>query len=92
MNKSNHIHRYEKTVIGKNNYTIFRCNLPDCMHYIAAKLAEGKQTLCNRCGEVMILDKRAMTLIKPHCVDCIEVRKKEGHDAILDFLSSEIKP
>jgi late competence protein required for DNA uptake (superfamily II DNA/RNA helicase) len=85
---THHIHRYEKVILGKNGYTVFKCNLPDCAHYVAAKLVNGKQSICNRCGNVMIMDARAMKLTKVHCVDCIEVRKKENHDAILDFLNS----
>ena len=84
-----HIHRYEKKVLGRKGYTVFACNLPDCKHYIAANLAEGKRTICNRCGGEMILDKRAMRLVKPHCADCIEVRKKgPSHDKLLEFLEA----
>jgi hypothetical protein len=36
----------------------------------------------------MILDTRAMQLEKPHCVDCIQVKKKEGHDEILEFIEA----
>lgn len=81
-----HTHRYEKVILGKNNYVVFRCNLPNCNHYIAEKLALGKVTICNRCGFQMLLDKRAMRLTKPHCVDCIQVRKKDEHDKLLEFL------
>ena len=81
-----HIHRYEKTILGKNNYIIFRCNLPSCPHYVSAKLAEGKLTLCNRCGEQMLLDKRAMRFVKPYCVNCVQIKKKDIHEKILEFL------
>ncbi len=83
-----HIHRYEKTVMGKNGYTVFRCNLPNCMHYVAAKLAEGKATICNRCGSEMILDRRAMKFVKPYCVDCVKVRKSKSHDKLLEFIEA----
>jgi hypothetical protein len=84
---SNHkIHRYEKVILGRNSYTVFKCNLPNCTHYVAAKLVSGKLSLCNRCGGEMIMDSRAMKLTKVHCVDCIEIRKKPEHDAILDFI------
>lgn len=86
----NHTHRYERKVLGKNGYTVFRCNLPDCMHYIAATLAEGKKTICNRCGCEMILDKRAIKLEKPHCVDCIETKKSEAHDKLLEFIEGKV--
>lgn len=84
----NHIHRYEKTILGKNNYVVFRCNLPNCAHYVNSKLVEGKITLCNRCGEEMILDKRAMKFVKPYCVNCVKVRKSASHDKLLDFIEA----
>ncbi len=84
-----HIHRYEKTILGKNGYTVFRCNLPSCTHYVAANLALGRLTICNRCGEQMILDKRAARLTKPHCVNCIQVKKKSSqHDKLLEFIEA----
>lgn len=85
-----HVHRYEKVILGKKGYTVFKCNLPLCNHYIQAKLAEGKMTLCNRCGNEMLLDKRAMKLVKPHCADCIIVKKKDSHDALLEYLEKEV--
>ena len=84
----NHIHRYEKTVLGKNGYTVFRCNLPECTHYVAARLAEGKKTICNRCGDEMILDKRAMRFVKPYCVNCVKTKKSEAHDKLLEFIEA----
>lgn len=84
-----HVHRYEKTVLGKNGYTVFRCNLPACSHYVHEKLVAGKRALCNRCGGEMIMDTRAMKLTKPHCSECIQVRKKPEHDTILEFLEKE---
>lgn len=68
-----------------------RCNLPECTHYIAHHLAKGKMTLCNRCDREMLLDTRAMKLEKPHCPDCIKIRKRPEHDKILEFLG-EIDP
>ena len=82
-----HIHRYERALLGKNGtYVVWKCNLPECPHYIPEKLAKGKKTICNRCGIEMILDARAMKLVKPHCTDCIQVKKKDTHDVLLEFL------
>ena len=81
-----HIHRYEKRVLGKKGYTVFMCNLPDCRHYIEESLAKGKRTICNRCGNEMILDARAIKLVKPHCANCIEVKKGDTHERLLEYL------
>jgi late competence protein required for DNA uptake (superfamily II DNA/RNA helicase) len=89
--KSHHVHRYERAILGKKGYTVFRCNLPDCNHYISAKLAEGKLTICNRCGNQMLLDRRAMKFVKPYCVDCVKVKKSDTHDKLLEFISDEAK-
>lgn len=86
--KNQHVHRYERVILGKNGYTVFRCNLPDCSHYIAQHLAKGKLSICNRCGGEFILDTRAMKLEKPHCTDCIKTRKKESHDTLLEFIEA----
>jgi len=33
-------------------------------------LVAGKECLCNRCGDLMIMDKIAMRLRLPHCKSC----------------------
>lgn len=72
MAKRKHLHKYEKVILGKSGYTVFRCIEPDCSHYIAKEFVKGKLCACNRCDNPMIMDTRAMNLTKPHCVDCIE--------------------
>lgn len=83
-----HVHRYEKTILGKKGYTVFRCNLPDCTHYLAAKVAEGKLCICNRCGDEMLLDKRAMKFVKPYCVNCVKMKKRPSHDKLLEYIEA----
>ena len=70
--------------LGKGDYVIFRCILPNCNHYIRAELAKGKECLCNRCSHPMKLDTRAMRLQKPHCISCIEHRD-EGIDTLAEL-------
>lgn len=94
MARKNHpgAHRYEKKVLGRRGYTVFACNLPGCEHYIRAELAKNKISLCNRCGKEMILDTRALKLVKPHCVDCIEIRSKAPiHDKLLEYIENQDK-
>lgn len=90
---ANHTHRYERVVMGKNNYVAFKCNLPTCPHYVSEALVAGKLSICNRCGGTFILDNRAMKLVKPHCIDCVEVKikaeKKEEFNALADFLEEK---
>ncbi len=69
--KTQHLHKYEQIALGRKNYRVFRCLLPNCAHYIGFNLAKGKECVCNRCDSPMILDARAMRLQKPHCLLCV---------------------
>lgn len=86
--KYSHLHRYTKKKLGKNDYTVFKCNLAGCDHYVRKELAEGKVCECNRCGEPMVLNKAAMLLTKPHCAKCVVKKDKATHDAIKEFLEN----
>ena len=70
--KDNHIHRYERKPLGNKGYKIFKCMVPGCTHYIDVKMGEGRICECNRCHKPFVLDRRAMKLAKPHCLDCVE--------------------
>jgi hypothetical protein len=72
-----HLHRYERVILGKNNYTVFRCNLPLCSHYLREELANGKRCLCNRCNQPMELDGKTMKLRLPHCHTCTKPKPKK---------------
>ena len=67
------LHRYIRVNIGsKKEYIVYRCQNFGCNHYIPKKLAPGKLCACNRCGNEMELDSRAMLLEKPHCITCVQ--------------------
>lgn len=64
-----------------------------CTHYVRLDMAENRICACNRCGEPMILDKKALMLAKPHCLNCTRVKdeaKKETLDVIDSFLNNRI--
>lgn len=73
MTKKSHLHKYKRKDLGKG-YMVYMCTEPSCTHYIRVDLAEGKLCKCNRCGEPMIMSKKAMQLAKPHCDDCTKPR------------------
>lgn len=81
-----HIHKYQRAKLGKN-YVVYRCILPDCGHYIRRELAEGKLSICNRCGEVMTMGKLQINLAKPHCNECTQT-KKEHYEKIKEFVET----
>ena len=91
--KAKHTHKYRKINIGKEKkYEVFRCEIPNCTHYLPVKMAEGKVCLCNRCGNVMSLDKEAIQLARPHCKDCIIRKKETVNDNSLSELLDKIIP
>ena len=67
-----HIHRYQKSTLGRNKWPIYKCSLPDCNSYISAELVEGKFSICWRCGERFVITKALGRLAKPHCMGCTE--------------------
>ena len=82
-------HRYIRVNIGnKKEYIVFRCMNMGCNHYIPKKLALNKPCVCNRCGDDMVLDTRAMLLEKPHCINCVNTRNiaPETKKGLADFI------
>lgn len=88
-NKFKHTHQYRKLKLGKR--TIFKCVMMGCAHYVYKELAEGRVSLCNRCGIPFMLDKPAMTLAFPHCRECTVSKKKEQIDRIKELLIANEK-
>lgn len=95
---ANHLHRYKKINLGRDGkeYFVYRCMKPSCSHYIRVELAEGKLCECNRCREIMVINKavligspsRAMT--EPHCEKCTKRKKVRDVETIENFLDSYI--
>ena len=70
----NHIHRYKKVRYGRKGTLVARCMLPSCTHMLTGNIDElliGRQSLCPRCSEPFIIEKRiARRLVYPHCDAC----------------------
>jgi RNA polymerase-binding transcription factor DksA len=45
-------------------------------------------SLCNRCGDEIILTKLNMVLAKPHCEDCTRKRKESTADKLKDLIEA----
>jgi hypothetical protein len=89
--KINHVHRYKRVNLARNpgkEYLVLRCTKPTCSHYVPVELALGKMCECNRCEQVMILDKVSVNLALPHCLACTKRKETnaEAVDAIAAFL------
>ena len=86
MKKYSHIHKYERRELGK--FTVFKCAVPGCVHYVRKILAENRITICWRCGEAFVLTKFALRYRRPHCTDCIKTKKKVTYDRLKELLES----
>ena len=79
-------HKYIRVKVGKNKRVFVKCDIPGCPHYLKHEvLALGRMSICNRCGDEMILTKLNMQLAKPHCDACTK-SKKEGVSKIAELL------
>ena len=90
----NHLHRYKRVNLSRkfgDEFWVYKCTKPLCSHYIRVELSEGKMCECNICSEPMIMTRIAMTLAKPHCVNCTKRKStsNEEIDAIAEFLKGK---
>lgn len=73
-----HIHKYHRVDIGrKKPYWVMQCHGSTCHHYHPMKTKNsaptlvGKSSLCNRCGQPFIMDRRSILQAYPTCEDCV---------------------
>lgn len=87
MPKINHIHKYERVEVGKKNWIIYRCTLPNCSHFLpTASLIVNKESLCwGLCGDVTIYTQEDFNqkLKKPMCGSCRELRKAQRENTAI---------
>lgn len=82
-----HIHKYIRDKF-RTGTQIYKCVLPGCSHYILAQFVINKVSICWRCGEDFVINKRASDLKKPTCDDCVKSfkPKKIKDDLVADFV------
>ena len=85
--KPDHLHKYQRTILGRRNWLIYRCMVPGCTHYIDADLILNRLCECWRCGNAMAINKRAALLAKPHCDDCVRSPKKDEVDKLTELFT-----
>lgn len=89
MPSKKHIHRYQRAFLDKDKkYPVYKCNLPNCTHYLAKALVRGKEALCNRCGKLMIMGPLQLTLAKPHCNDCVKPKEEKKLAALRQIVEA----
>lgn len=83
---SKHFHKYRKVNIAKKEntpYFVMQCTLPECNHYapmktqLSAPSLKGKISICNKCNEPFILNRRAIRMAKPICDICFFNKKND---------------
>ena len=92
--KSRHTHRFVRVKTQKGTF-IYKCDLPGCSYYIHAYIAEGRKSVCYRCGNEFFLNKANMDLARPHCADCTERKDDSTFDQfkeLVDQLDTSAKP
>lgn len=92
-----HIHKYQGTTLGPRKYPIYKCIRPGCGHYIAKELGLGRECLCHKCDDKMIIEGRKDKLPKkPLCRPCRGLRaetlpqvfkKTEIHETAMDIVN-----
>lgn len=74
--KNNHVHLYELVTFAKSGRQVFKCMLPMCTHYLPEiELALGRASLCHHCKETIVLTAEHLSVKKPLCMKCREIRK-----------------
>ena len=71
-----HIHKYQRIKYKPSGYTVYKCMLPNCPHFIPIKeLVIGRPSICWRCGGPFTMSQ-ATLLKKPHCPECKRGRRE----------------
>lgn len=73
MPSLNHIHQYGRFP-GRPSYV--RCLHSECTHSVLRKLIVNKQSLCNKCGTLFILQWKDLRLARP-LGPCCSMRKED---------------
>lgn len=74
----NHIHKLKRHTYKTGN-SVYMCTLPDCYFKSEVEFMLGKRVICNRCNEPFLMNQYALRLAKPHCPNCHNSNRKEGH-------------
>lgn len=68
-----HTHKYLRVLLNKkkkDSARVFKCVIPECHHFIAESLVEGRVTVCWVCNSRFAMTKKSAKLMKPHCANC----------------------
>lgn len=72
-----------RVVHSRKEVWVMKCAEMNCQHYIRMRsklscpLLIGQLSICNKCDNKFILDRRALRMSKPTCPDCVDTKKKD---------------
>jgi hypothetical protein len=75
------VHKYERVKLGSKGYRVYKCMLPNCMHYVREELVIGMLTICHRCGQPVQMTKLMAQQKKPHCRMCTRPYVRHGGES-----------
>lgn len=90
--KYNHHHKLKKLKF-QGQFKLYKCMVPGCTYQVPVSLAENLIVQCDRCEEPMVLDRLALTLMKPHCRSCTKpknTKRIQELTTIEDFLKEKL--
>jgi len=71
---ASHTHQFQRRTLGKaKDYVVYACVHPKCNTYYPEDLIVGKESVCNRCKDTIIVVKRNSSgkiPHRPHCEEC----------------------
>ena len=71
-----HIHKYLRVIHNKlPGYTVFKCVIPGCTHWIRKELLLARKSICWICNTEMVLNTQDLTMKKPRHFECRRVRE-----------------
>ncbi len=74
MENTKHLHLYER-IRARPNY--YKCNHPDCTHYLHKMYLPHKRAICYVCLEPFIITSNSLRFAKLRCEGCRQNKPKE---------------
>lgn len=86
--KSDHIHKLKRHTY-KTGHSVYMCILPDCFFKSEPEFMLGKRVICNRCDEPFLMSQYSLRLAKPHCSNCHNSHRKDGHVSVRTLVTEQ---
>ena len=87
MTSNKHIHAYKRINIAKKEgkeFLVYKCQQPDCSHYLTPELVVGKHSECPRCGDIFKIQIHHLDLVFPYCDHCKREISNDSGRAVHD--------